>query len=246
LQSQEYNILRDKALKTIPDNVDLFKIKQEFRHLIPAKRRFERISSILQLIQELERQLIIFPDKKGIQQFYNIVRMVNALQPNTVGPDLILEITQLTQRLEPLQALRSRNVSTSSNFSQDPSLFTRVPDNIKAMLARELERTEAGQDWEHFATGLGEGLKEKDKIRVKQGEVDRIEREHNGNVERILYAVVTKFEDKCIQNRINVKMIDHIIDVLKSERIFGGSFYKKLASEIKAEQKKLENHYPYV
>ena len=36
-------------------------------------------------LQELEKQLIIFPDKKGIQQFYNIVRMVNALQPNTVG-----------------------------------------------------------------------------------------------------------------------------------------------------------------
>ena len=110
LQWKEYSLLRDKVLKIIPDNVDIFKIKQEFRHLVPAKRRFERINNIWQLVQvrtalldivncnavtgnitlnnqfqELERQLIIFPDKGGIQHFHQIISLVNVFQPNIVG-----------------------------------------------------------------------------------------------------------------------------------------------------------------
>ena len=110
LQWKEYSLLRDKVLKIIPDNVDIFKIKQEFRHLVPAKRRFERINNIWQLVQvrtalldivncnavtgnitlnnqlqELERQLIIFPDKGGIQHFHHIISLVNVFQPNIVG-----------------------------------------------------------------------------------------------------------------------------------------------------------------
>jgi len=228
-------MLRDKALKIVPDNVDIFKIKQEFRHLVPAKRRFERISNIRQLVQELERQLLIFPDKGGIQHFHDIISLVNVFQPNIVGQKLLTDIEELTKRLKPLPLLRSRNVSTSSTSSQDPPLFNRVPSNIRMMLARELEES-GGKDWEHFATGLGYGLKERQKIRIKQGEVDRLERYHNGDVEEILHAVITKFEDRCIERRINVKMLEHIIDLLKNKEIFGQPF-NKLASQIEAEKK---------
>jgi len=227
-------LLRDKVLKIIPDNVDIFKIKQEFRHLVPAKRRFERINNIWQLVQELERQLIIFPDKGGIQHFHQIISLVNVFQPNIVGPNLVTEVEDLTKRLEPPPILRSRNVSTSSTFSQDPTLFNRVPSHIKEMLVQELERS-GGKDWEHFATGLGYDLKDRNKIRIKQGEVDRLELEHNGDVEQILLAVITKFEDRCIQRRVNVKMLDHIIDLLKKREVFGTPF-NKLAKQIEEEK----------
>ena len=61
-QWKEYSMLRDKTLKMIPDNVDIFKIKQEFRHLVPAKRRFERISNIRQLVQVRDANLNMMSD----------------------------------------------------------------------------------------------------------------------------------------------------------------------------------------
>ena len=130
-------------------------------------------------------------------------------------------------------------------------MFNRVPSHIKEMMVQELERS-GGKDWEHFATGLGYDLKDRNKIRIKQGkakaqdenkkdntdnsgEVDRLELEHNGDVEQILLAVITKFEDRCIQRRVNVKMLDHIIDLLKKREFFGTPF-NKLAKQIEEEK----------
>ena len=50
-QWKEYSVLRDEALKTIPDNVAFFKIKQEVQALVASKRRFERISTMRLLLQ---------------------------------------------------------------------------------------------------------------------------------------------------------------------------------------------------
>ena len=47
-------------------------------------------------------------------------------------------------------------------------MFNRVPSHIKEMMVQELERS-GGKDWEHFATGLGYDLKDRNKIRIKQG-----------------------------------------------------------------------------
>ena len=47
----EYALLRDEALKTIPDNIDLFSIKKDFQMIIPSKRRFERVHTIGHLIK---------------------------------------------------------------------------------------------------------------------------------------------------------------------------------------------------
>jgi len=233
-------MLRDEALKTIPDDVAFFKIKQEVQALVTSKRRFERISTMRQLLQELERQLIVFPDKGGIQAFHSILIHVNTYQPNTIGPNLMTKVTDLTRRLEPLPALRSRNVSASSNFVQDPLLFNRVPNSVRELLVTELERC-GGKDWEHFAVGLGSGLKERDKLRIKQGEVDYIERKFNGDIKQILYTVLTKFEDSCIKRRVNVNMLEHLIDIFKKVEIFGTPL-NRLANEIKMEKKKIENH----
>lgn len=165
---QEYVKLRDESFRNIPDNVDVFNIKQEFQALITSKRRFERINTIRQLVEELERQLIIFPDKRGIHHFQSVLHLVNRIQPNITSPSLLARVAELTKKLEPPPPLRSRNVSTSSNFTQDPLVFNRVPNNIREMLAMDLE-TCGGKDWEHFAVGLGSGLKEREKLRIKQG-----------------------------------------------------------------------------
>ena len=47
----EYEELRDEVLKVLPDNIDVFSIKQEFQPIIVSKRRFERIHTIQQLIE---------------------------------------------------------------------------------------------------------------------------------------------------------------------------------------------------
>ena len=56
---------------------------------------------------------------------------------------------------------------------QDPLLFNRVPNSVRELLVTELERC-GGKDWEHFAVGLGSGLKERDKLRIKQGDVSDV------------------------------------------------------------------------
>ena len=47
-------------------------------------------------------------------------------------------------------------------------MFNRVPNNIREMLAMDLEIC-GGKDLEHFVVGLGSGLKEREKLRIKQG-----------------------------------------------------------------------------
>eukprot|EP00092_Neocalanus_flemingeri_P003815 GFUD01004109.1.p1 GENE.GFUD01004109.1~~GFUD01004109.1.p1 ORF type:complete len:247 (+),score=90.30 GFUD01004109.1:1786-2526(+) len=236
----DYVLLRDEALRNIPDNIDMFSIKREFRTMITSKRRFERINTLGQLIEELERQLIIFPDKRGIQQFYTALLSVNNLQPQAIGSSLLTKVADLTKKLQPPEPLRSRNASTSSNFCQDPALvFNRVPNNIRDMLAIDLERC-GGKDWEHFAVGLGHGLKQRERIRIRQGEVDHIERLKNGDIRQILDIVLTKFEDRCMQRGVNINMLDHLIDILKKEEIFGTPL-NMLANKIKKEKQKLEN-----
>jgi len=225
----EYEELRDEVLKVLPDNIDVFKIKQEFQPIIVSKRRFERIHTIQQLIEELERQLLIFPDKRGIQQFFTVINRVKSQQPQSIGDDLLQRVESLTTKLEPPRP----QTTTTQTF------LTRVPKHIREELAMDLERC-GGKDWEHFALGLGTGLKEKDKLRIKSGEVNYIESEENGDVQKILDAVLTKFEDNCIQRGVNIDILEHIIDVLKNVDIFQTPLNMS-ANKIKRERKKLKS-----
>ena len=71
--------------------------------------------------------------------------------------------------------------------------------------------------------------------------MDYIERKFNGDIKQILYTVLTKFEDSCIKRRVNVNMLEHLIDIFKKVEIFGTPL-NRLANEIKMEKKKIENH----
>ena len=74
------------------------------------------------------------------------------------------------------------------------------------------------------------------------GEVDHIERLKNGDIGQILHTVLTKFEDRCMQRGVNINMMDHLIDILRREEIFGTPL-NMLANKIKEEKKKIENNY---
>ena len=77
-----------------------------------------------------------------------------------------------------------------------------------------------GRDWEHFATGLGLGLEEQEDVRVKQGEVDNIEREEGGNTIKIVKRVVELFGKRCADAGVTEELVEHIAKVLESHDVF--------------------------
>eukprot|EP00092_Neocalanus_flemingeri_P046720 GFUD01052663.1.p1 GENE.GFUD01052663.1~~GFUD01052663.1.p1 ORF type:complete len:195 (+),score=44.32 GFUD01052663.1:51-635(+) len=97
-----YVLLKDEVMLKLPENIDIFSIKKEFQTMITSKRRFERISTVNQLFEELERQLIINPDKTGIQEFYNVLIVLNALHPQAIELDLLTKVENLANNCMPL------------------------------------------------------------------------------------------------------------------------------------------------
>ena len=77
-----------------------------------------------------------------------------------------------------------------------------------------------GRDWEHFATGLGLGLEEQEDVRVKQGEVDNIEREEGGNIIKIVKRVVELFGQRCATAGVSEDLGEHMAKVLESRDLF--------------------------
>ena len=72
------------------------------------------------------------------------------------------------------------SLTVEMNPAEDPP-SSRIPVRIKDLLIRQLEKG-GGSDWEHFVTALGLGLQGRDLIRIKQGQVDKIERQCNSFV----------------------------------------------------------------
>ena len=108
---------------------------------------------------------------------------------------------------------------------------SQIPVKIKDLLIRQLIKG-GGSDWEHFATALGLGLEARDQIRIKQGEVDKIETQCDRNVEKILNLCLTIFEDRCAKEKVTVDLVIHFADILSNPMIFHTP-YIRLASMIK-------------
>merc|ERR1711915_334475 len=98
---------------------DVTGVKKEFRLLISSKRKFERINSIKTLLQELERQLLIFPEKKGIQYFYSIIQQLNSQQSGVISQQLLDRVDELHKRLQPV--------------SESPPLPSALPRQAKVL-----------------------------------------------------------------------------------------------------------------
>jgi len=226
---EAYIRLREEVVNNVPENFDVSRIKTkilETETRFATKRRVERIKTIRELVKELENQLLIFPERRGIRIFYSISRQLQ----NHISSETLKEIEKLTEKLEP------REQKTSP--ARPVSSCKPAPDSIKAILEAGLTEAGTGQDWSHFSTNLGFDCKEKQKIRLRQGDVDRMERQNSDDIRKLLRQVVEKFEDNCRRHNVTIDVTDHIIEVLKNEEIFFPP-YKSLARKIKEAKKEL-------
>ena len=78
-----------------------------------------------------------------------------------------------------------------------------------------------GRDFENLASGLAFNMDNplRDKVRLNQGQIDRIDRQCQTLHEK-LHVLVNIFVLKCKLFGANVDLIDHLIEVLGSERVF--------------------------
>ena len=98
---------------------------------------------------------------------------------------------------------------------------------------RDLEKA-GGRDWEHFATGLGLHLAEQEEVRVRQGEVDNIEREEGGNTIKIVKRVIELFGQRCATAGVSEDIGEHMAKVLESHDVFEPPlrFVRKLSKSL--------------
>ena len=76
-----------------------------------------------------------------------------------------------------------------------------------------------GQDWEHFILGLGRKLPQADDIRIRQGDLDRLERTFAGNRMKIMNCALVDFERNCQKYEVNINIAQHVVEVLKDKDI---------------------------
>lgn len=212
---QIYSQFRESFLTQLADVQMADNVKQEFQTGIRSRRSFHRISSYEALIQELEKQLIIFPEHGLVNAFEIILQKI---QPPRKS--LETELSRLQQQLQP----RNPQPPLPTGGRQFP-----VPEEIVRLMAETFDE-EKGRAWEHFATGLGWNRSERDLIRIRQGEVDRIEEHHSTTSER-LRAVLTLFHSRCLGVQANIDLVNHIVEICKAKYIFGTP-YNKLAKRI--------------
>merc|ERR1712061_946450 len=77
-KSRIYEEFKNSFLGSVSDNIDVGDIKTHFKSSITARRRYERIKSLNELIEVLENQLVIFPERGVIQAYKTIA---NNLSP---------------------------------------------------------------------------------------------------------------------------------------------------------------------
>ena len=76
-----------------------------------------------------------------------------------------------------------------------------------------------GQDWEHFILGLGRKLPQADDIRIRQGDLDRLERTFAGDRMKIMNCALVDFERNCQRYQVNINIAQHVVEVLKDKDI---------------------------
>ena len=101
-----YQELRAKLLGSISEsitiNVDEFKqqFRKQFGNKTINKRRMERIKNISDLLDELENQLLIFPERRGVCHFLHLVEFIQRNHPSLIKDDLFEEAEQLSMDLQ--------------------------------------------------------------------------------------------------------------------------------------------------
>jgi len=101
-----------------------------------------------------------------------------------------------------------------------------VPDYVLDMLANDFERAR-GRDWELFLEGLGKTLPsgDFDRVRLRQGEIDRMEREQP-DTKRIFRTAFRLFQRRCAEANIHCSILKVIVDTLRCEQVFRTPYNK--------------------
>jgi len=209
-------------------NYDAKKIKAEFKTSITARRRFERISSLSDLLDILEKQLVIFPDR-GILEPYKVIAL--ALDQPRHDLAAAVDTTRMHLGFGPRLAAPAVPPPVPHHQVHQVPRGSVIPDDIVKKIAKTFDDA-GGRDWENLATGLGYKLRnaDRDKIRVRQGEVDRIDRQYS-SMEEKLSRVFNIFMSRCGENHVFPNLLEHVCDILKSKDVFGFPF-NRLAKQI--------------
>ena len=115
-------------------------------------------------------------------------------------------------------------------FQQNPGQT--LSYDIISKVARDLNSNQ-GRDWEHFVTGLGTGMKERESVRLKQGEIDRLERWEEGNITRIVELSIREFMERCKRAGVTDGLGEHMACLVENEYIFDPPL-RRLARDIRS------------
>ena len=213
---EEYVLLKHDVLSNIiTGTVDIERCKQfvknQFGNEVMSRRKLSRIKTIQDLLKEFEKRLIIFPDKTGIKPFLKLVEFINSQHAELIKPRTLQNVRNLTSRLQPRLAPAPTPAAPA---------VTLISREKKEKLITELTRPEACQDWRHFLLGLGHDLPEEQRIKLRMGDIDRLE-----NSCPSLYVVMRKcldvFERNCQINNMTIDVLQHAVDVLSNRNIMG-------------------------
>ena len=140
--------------------------------------------------------------------------MRNSLKFKIARDKYYEKVISFSNSLEPSQHLAS---------SGQPKLMSPA---VREKLISSLQAPGSGQDWEHFLLGLGRDRQEADLIRLRQGDIDSLERKHNFRIRDILIDAIEMFERNCQLNSVAINMTNHVVDVLKDEAVMFNPYNK--------------------
>jgi len=222
------NKVPDAAVDISPYK-ELFKKQQSIK--VISKRKMETVTTLSQFVSELENHLLIFPDKQGIKQFFQVVEFIKKSY-SLITDEYFARVESLTAELKPSETGAVTNILATTGAGARATCVL-MPRELKDLLISEMTDSSAGQDWLHLIQALGKNLPEpiSDKVRVRLGDIDDLERSHPGKVTMVVRRCLDLFERNCQQNSVNIDVTSHVIELLRNKRILHPP-YTRLANKI--------------
>lgn len=229
-----YQKLRDEVISCLTSELPVERIKAAFQGQIESRRRFERIQTVPELIMELEHQLVIFPEKRGIAYLVFIMESVGAVSGFSLPSPLQGRLQSMSTQLTPVQGQDRRQDFRGGGRP------ARLSSHLMVKLGRDLKEAQ-GRDWEHFVLGLGLHMVEREVVRLTQGEVDNLYKQEGGNIVLVIEAALRMFESRCEAAAVRQDLGLHIAFLLESEDVFEPPL-RRLAREIReVRERELKN-----
>ena len=233
-----YRSVRDELYVQTSRNYDIRAYKEQFlqdpstKNII-GRRKMEKISTLSQLVSEFENRMLIFPDKRGIKQFLNIVVHIRNTNSANITDEYFTRVQALTNKLRPEDAVNPVIPAMPLPSAADVIL---MPRELKEYLVQRITDSDCGQDGQHLILALGKYYWDNDdhrqRVGVKQGDFDRVEREEDGDYQKTVMKCLTKFERNCQRNAVTIDVTQHVIDLLKNEQVFSPPYKKYVETSL--------------